>query len=31
VLKADYSVMFYDEYKEEKFVSAFEILVVRRF
>jgi hypothetical protein len=31
VLKADYSIMLYDEYKEEKFVAAFEILVVRRF
>ena len=31
VLKADYSMMFYDKYREEKFVAAFDILVVRRF
>lgn len=31
VLKADYSLMLYDKYREEKFVAAFDILVVRRF
>lgn len=31
VLKADYMAMLYDEYREERFVAAFEILVVRRF